>query len=88
VNPPRDLISLDLFNQLSERVMKEEGCDRHYAERVIDQTPLFLEACADNPGSNLGPSTATDAGWHAFILHTREYAEFCHRVAGRFIHHA
>ncbi|WP_223884458.1 glycine-rich domain-containing protein [Micromonospora craniellae] len=28
-----------------------------------------------------------DIGWHTFILHTREYAEFCQRLAGRFIHH-
>ena len=28
-----------------------------------------------------------DKAWHAFLLHTREYAEFCHQIAGRFIHH-
>ena len=28
-----------------------------------------------------------DKGWHAFILHTADYAEFCDRVARRFIHH-
>jgi hypothetical protein len=26
-------------------------------------------------------------GWHAFLLHTADYAEFCNRVADRFIHH-
>lgn len=26
-------------------------------------------------------------GWHAFILHTREYAAFCEKIAGHFIHH-
>jgi hypothetical protein len=29
-----------------------------------------------------------DLGWHAFILYTAEYAAFCDRVAGRFIHHS
>jgi hypothetical protein len=67
--------------------MKDEGHDRDHSERVIEQTLVFLEACAENPGANLGPSTAVDAGWHAFLLHTREYASFCARVAGRFIHH-
>jgi hypothetical protein len=33
------------------------------------------------------PGLLIDAGWHAFILHTADYAEFCERVAGRFIHH-
>ena len=28
-----------------------------------------------------------DAVWHAFILYTADYAEFRHRVAGRFIRH-
>lgn len=36
----------------------------------------------------LSPSHLVDIGWHAFILHTREYAAFCQRVAERFIHHA
>ena len=44
-------------------------------------------ACALHPGDHLSPSEMVDAGWHAFLLHTREYAEFCARVAGRFIHH-
>ena len=35
----------------------------------------------------LGPSELVDIGWHTFVLYTRDYAEFCDRVAGRFIHH-
>lgn len=35
----------------------------------------------------LSPSPQVDVGWHAFVLHTRDYMEFCTRVAGRFIHH-
>jgi hypothetical protein len=87
VNSARELISPDLFDRLAERVMKDEGHDRDHSERVIEQTLVFLKACADNPAANLGPSATLDAGWHAFILHTREYASFCARVAGRFIHH-
>jgi hypothetical protein len=29
----------------------------------------------------------SDPGWHTFVLHTRDYREFCRRVAGRFIDH-
>lgn len=29
-----------------------------------------------------------DIGWHTFILYTREYAAFCAKLAGHFIHHA
>lgn len=44
-------------------------------------------ACALNPEARLVPSELVDHGWHAFILHTREYAAFCEKIAGRFIHH-
>jgi SAM-dependent methyltransferase len=39
------------------------------------------------PRSGPGPARRGRQGWHAFILHTDDYAEFCQRVAGRFIHH-
>jgi hypothetical protein len=83
----RTLVHPDLFEQLSERVAKEEGVDLVQAERIMDQTLVFLTACASNPGVRLLPSAAIDPGWHVFILFTREYAEFCDRVAGWFIHH-
>jgi hypothetical protein len=35
----------------------------------------------------MAPSELVDIGWHTFILHTREYAVFCERVAGEFLHH-
>jgi len=33
------------------------------------------------------PSMEIDEAWHTFILHTREYAEYCISRFGRFIHH-
>lgn len=87
MNSVRELVSPDLFDRLTERVMKDEGHDRDHSERVVEQTLAFLRACADNPSASLRPSTAVDPGWHAFLFHTREYARFCARVAGRFIHH-
>jgi hypothetical protein len=84
---PRDLVSSLLFHRLVECVMSDERVERSHAERVIIQTLAFLKACADNPGVNLSPTRAVDPGWHAFILHTEDYADFCRRTAGRFIHH-
>ncbi len=82
------LIPSALFDRLARRVERETGCDLAFAERVVRQALVFLVACARDAGAPLAPSRTVDAGWHAFILHTREYAEFCDRVAGRFIHHA
>jgi hypothetical protein len=33
------------------------------------------------------PSKLVDEAWHEFLLFTREYAEFCQRAFGRFLHH-
>lgn len=33
------------------------------------------------------PSQVVDDAWHAFILFTRGYQQFCHRAFGRFLHH-
>ncbi|MEU8260438.1 hypothetical protein AB0C02_07435 [Micromonospora sp. NPDC048999] len=54
--------------------------------RILDQALAFLAACVATT-EPLGPSDLVDIGWHTFILHTRDYADFCQRIAGRFIHH-
>ncbi|MBC6470960.1 hypothetical protein HKK74_36540 [Actinomadura alba] len=84
---PRDLISTALFGRLVRRIVADEEIDRAMAERIMSQALAFLKACADNPGAGLSPSPTVDIGWHTFILYTKEYAAFCDRVAGRFIHH-
>jgi hypothetical protein len=82
------LIPSALFDRLAGRVERDADVDRPLAERIVRQALAFLVACARDTGSPLAPSRTVDAGWHAFILHTREYADFCDRLAGRFIHHA
>ena len=85
--PPRELVSSAVLGSLAARVAADENTDPSTAERIVEQALAFLAACALNPGKRLAPCKAVDAGWHAFILHTAEYSEFCERVAGRFIHH-
>jgi hypothetical protein len=84
---PRCLIDPALFDRLTARITSEHGTTPEFSARVMEQALAYLRACAADPGAALAPSPSVDLGWHAFILHTREYAEFCHRVAGRFIHH-
>lgn len=83
----RSLISSALFNQLTSRIVADEKLNRDLAERIVDQALAFLAACARNTGAPLAPSELVDIGWHTFILHTRDYADFCDRIAGRFLHH-
>jgi hypothetical protein len=70
-----------------DRIAAEESTTREFAERIMEQALAFLCACAGNLSDALTPSATVDIGWHTFILYTKEYAEFCRRIAGRFIHH-
>ncbi|MBN6038708.1 hypothetical protein [Amycolatopsis sp. 195334CR] len=83
----RVLVPATLFDRLASRIVAEEQLSRDLAERIVEQALAFLAACARNTGAPLGPSELVDIGWHTFILHTRDYADFCDRIAGRFLHH-
>lgn len=82
----RVLITPELFARLTDRIAVDHPEHAGHADQIMEQALAFLAACAARPG--LAPSETVDIGWHTFILYTREYAEFCQRVADRFIHHA
>ncbi|CRK55024.1 hypothetical protein [Alloactinosynnema sp. L-07] len=82
----RSLVPDRLFAKLVARLVRD-GHRQGRAELIVDQALAFLGACAVNVGEPLTPSPLVDEGWHAFVLHTREYAEFCRMIAGRFLHH-
>jgi hypothetical protein len=81
------LIDESFRQALISRIVKEQAIDRFLSERIVNQTLAFLKLVAENPGQCYAPSPAVDIGWHAFLLHTRQYADFCDAIAGRFIHH-
>ncbi|WP_455360035.1 glycine-rich domain-containing protein [Streptomyces sp. SYSU K21746] len=83
----RTLIDAELFDRLVVFLEHEEGLPRPVAERVMDQALAFLAMTAHRNDVPLSPSKRVDPGWHAFVLHTREYAAWCQQYAGRFIHH-
>ncbi|MFC9250974.1 glycine-rich domain-containing protein [Amycolatopsis thailandensis] len=81
------LVSADLFDRLVTRIAKEHDMKRELATRIVDQALAFLRASGEYHRAPLGPSELVDIGWHTFILYTREYADFCNNVVGKFIHH-
>lgn len=68
------------------RIAKEQGVSPNLGDRYFHAMLAFLDIAAASP-EPVSPSTSIDAAWHAFILHTRAYAEYCERRFGRFIHH-
>jgi hypothetical protein len=83
---PDELIDADLWERLVSRIMADEGVDRTAAGSAMAAGLAFLARCATAAGPQ-SPTPEEDLGWHTFILHTRDYAAFCDRIAGRFIHH-
>ncbi|MFD4375452.1 glycine-rich domain-containing protein [Streptomyces sp. NPDC058486] len=80
---PRTLLPREVWQALTADVIKAHpGTSRVLAERII--AFLIAGTTTDAP---LAPSEQVDRGWHAFLLRTRAYQEFCDRHAGRFIHH-
>lgn len=86
---PRELLDYDpgLFDTLAAYVAKDREVTLPYAEQVMEQTLIWLKACADDPALRVGMSEAVDHGWHAFLLHSQDYTEFCDRTFGGYLHH-
>lgn len=85
---PITLIDPEVTDRLARRITTDHPeIDEATARRIVGQAAAFIAASGQQPGQSLAPSELVDFGWHAFILHTVEYAEFCQRVVGHFVHH-
>lgn len=87
VRTGRSLVSNELFDRLVAFLVEHERKNRPMAERVMDQALAFLWMSGHRRDVPLSPSTEVDPGWHTFMLHTREYADWCQEQFGRFLHH-
>ncbi|MFE9935831.1 glycine-rich domain-containing protein [Streptomyces hirsutus] len=84
---PITLVDPEVANRLAFRITTDHpDINQVTARRIIGQAAGFIAASgqSDQP---LAPSNLVDIGWHAFILHTVDYTQFCERVVGRFVHH-
>lgn len=85
---PATLVNPEVTNRLARRITTDHPeISEATARRIVGQAAGFIAASGQQPGQSLAPSELVDYGWHAFILHTADYAEFCERVAGGFVHH-
>ena len=63
--------------------MNKTSTGEDYARGIFSSLDLFLTS---HQVSKV-PSIVIDEAWHAFILHTKDYEEFCMNSIGRFVHH-
>lgn len=71
---------------LVRRLQNKCGLEEDNAKRLFDDTKRFLYLCAES-AIPLVPPPAIDECWHHFLLFTFDYAKFCQRYFGAFIHH-
>lgn len=68
------------------RIAHEMKFSIEKASQLFEDVKRFLWA-ASQASSNTIPSPLIDEGWHAFILFTRDYADFCQKYFGEYLHH-
>lgn len=83
----KSLVDDVTWSRLVKRIVVDEELEQDVAEKIMNEALGFLKLVAENPGNGFSPAPLVDIGWHTFILYTREYAAFCEKIAGRFIHH-
>jgi len=60
-----------------DRLVKIEKWSKKDAEEVTKQYRNYLFLKKKYPEHNLPPSKDIDEAWHAHVLHTKDYREFC-----------
>ncbi|GAB2923743.1 glycine-rich domain-containing protein [Streptomyces mayteni] len=83
-----DLITPELKGDLITMVREDSWPELtdEQGERGVNQVVAFL-AVAANSTERVTPSLRVDLFWHALVLHTKQYAEFCAALGSGFIHH-
>ncbi|WP_079141384.1 hypothetical protein [Streptomyces sp. LUP47B] len=85
---PTTIVDPEVTNRLVRRVTTDHPeITDETARRIVGQAAAFIATSGRQPGHSLVPSELVDYGWHAFILHTGDYAAFCQKTVGRFVHH-
>lgn len=59
----------------------------YVSEEAMAEYRNFLRCVIAEPHKEHKPSPLADAAWHAHILDTKEYVEFCNAEFGYFLHH-
>lgn len=69
-----------------QRIAKELECSLERAQVLFDDLVRFLWMSSLTNETRI-PTPAIDLAWHVFLLFTKDYAEFCSKYCGGFMHH-
>ena len=77
----------DLFEQRQKTTEGERSAIKDEVKRLIHEYLVFLWLRKLYPKQIMPASKPVDIVWHQHIIFTREYAQFCQRELGSFLHH-
>jgi hypothetical protein len=84
----KTLIDMLDVTPIVERLINIEKWKKRHAIKACEQYKKFLylkKKYGDR--YELPPSLDVDEAWHAHILHSQDYYQFCREVYGSFLHH-
>jgi hypothetical protein len=86
---PRSFVSSEVWERQIALLVRDHPFDVVMAERLFGQAIAYLITAMEKWGQGLeiGCGELVDTAVHAFILDTRNYASFCARYHGEFLHH-
>ncbi|MFD2600923.1 glycine-rich domain-containing protein [Flavobacterium suzhouense] len=71
----------------SQRLARENGWNKEYTHRVIEEYKKFIFLCCTSPTS-VTPSDPVDQAWHLHLTYTKSYwSNLCKNTLEREIHH-
>lgn len=76
------------YSKVIDRLIKIEHWKPKHAKAAVAYYKNFL--CLKKKYGDqfqLPPSYEVDEAWHAHILHTKDYHEFCQDIFGGYLHH-
>lgn len=75
------------MDHVTEKYAKDFDVPMDLAKEHERELKRYFQLAAINPQNDYGMTGPVDDIWHTFILHTKDYANFCQACVGRFLHH-
>jgi hypothetical protein len=73
---------------VADRLARDKGTTSTSVGAAVIEFKRYIALAALGYRGLAVPSQEVDDLWHSFLLFTREYAAFCRKTVGRFVHHS